>query len=124
MMGLLKQSGTQSGGSSAWIWQRITGVVLVLALLMHYLFLHFLNQGNVQFGEVINRLATPLWKTIDLTFLAAALYHGAYGVIMNIHDYVHHNGWRIFWVSVTWVVAAVLLLTGIITVVSIDIPGI
>lgn len=119
-MNLLKQFGTGSGGSQAWIWQRISGLLLVIALFLHYLFLHFLNDGMVTFGEVSSRLATPLWKTIDLTFLSAALFHASIGVIINIHDYVHRPAWRMFFVSLVWVVAIILLITGIATVVTFE----
>lgn len=117
-MSLLKQTGTQSGGSTAWIMQRISGLLLIIALGIHYLFLHFFNHGNVTAQEVIGRLSTPLWKTIDLTFLAAVLYHAAWGVVMNIHDYVHRPGWRTTFVTLTWTVAAILMITGITTVVT------
>jgi succinate dehydrogenase membrane anchor subunit len=115
-MRLLKQFGTQSGGSSAWIWQRLTGLVLVITLLLHYLYLHIFNHGMVTYFEVTNRLASPLWKTIDLTFLAAALYHSVTGVIMSIHDYIHRPGLRITLVSLVWVIAAVLFVTGVATI--------
>jgi succinate dehydrogenase hydrophobic membrane anchor protein len=117
-MSLLKQFGTGSGGSQAWIWQRISGLILVIALFLHYMFLHFLNDGLVTYQGVSNRLITPLWKTIDLTFLAAALFHAAIGVIINIHDYIHRPGLRMFFVGLTWVVAIILLITGIATVVT------
>jgi len=117
---LLKQFGTQSGGSTAWIWQRITGLLLVVTLFLHYLFLHFLNGGDVTFSEVSGRLAMPLWKTIDITFLTAALYHSVQGVIINIHDYVHRAPLRITLVGLTWAVGLILWITGIATVVTIQ----
>jgi len=120
MTRLLKEFGTGSGGSNAWIWQRITGLVLVLTLFLHYLFLHILNGGMVTYGEVAGRLTTPLWKAIDLTFLSAALYHAVQGVIMNIHDYCHRPALRVTLVSITWVVAIILLVTGFATVISIQ----
>ena len=120
MTRLLKQFGIQSGGSTAWVWQRITGLVLVITLFLHYLFLHFLNGGTVTYAEVAGRLAMPLWKTIDITFLTAALYHSIQGVIINIHDYVHRPALRVTLVSLTWVVGLILWITGIATVVTIE----
>ncbi len=114
----LRQYGTGSGGSTAWIWQRITGLVILIAFVLHYLFLHFLNGGNVTFTEVASRLSTPLWKTIDIAFLSAALYHSVQGVIMNIHDYIHRDGWRMFLVGFTWFAGVILWLTGLTTVIN------
>ncbi|MFC2170692.1 succinate dehydrogenase, hydrophobic membrane anchor protein [Calditrichota bacterium] len=114
----IKNFGTGSGGSTAWIFQRITGLVIVVTIFLHYLFLHFLNGGMVTFGEVSQRLSTPLWKTIDITFLTAIIYHSIQGVIMNIHDYVHRAGIRVTLVGLTWFVFIVLWITGITTVIN------
>lgn len=117
----LIQLGTGSGGAKSWMWQRISGIILVITLFLHYLFLHFLNGGIVTYGEVTSRLASPLWKTIDIVFLSAALYHAATGVIMSIHDYVHKPGWRMTLVIFTWIVATILWLTGIMTVATVEV---
>ncbi len=112
----LKQFGTGSGGSTAWIWQRITGLVLVVTLFLHYLFLHFINHGNVLYSEVSSRLVMPVWKTIDVVFLTAVVYHAIQGVIMSIHDYIHEPMWRTVLVGFTWFAGIVLWITGVITV--------
>lgn len=117
----LKQSGTGSGGAFAWFFQRITGLILVLTLLLHYLFLHFFNDGIVTYQEVASRLSTPLWKTIDLLFLVSVIYHAIQGIIMNIHDYVHRPGFRITLVGLTWFLGIVLLITGAATVINFNI---
>lgn len=101
-----------------WIFQRITGILILVSFILHYLFLHFLNDGQVTFREVAGRLSTPLWKTIDITFLSAALYHGVQGVIMNIHDYIHSPGFRVTLISVIWTIGIILWLTGMTTVIN------
>jgi succinate dehydrogenase hydrophobic membrane anchor protein len=85
----MRQLGIGSGGAFDWFFQRITGVVLFVTLLLHFLFLHYLNAGQVDAQGVWDRLQHPFWKTVDLLFLVTAIYHGVQGVIMNIHDYVH-----------------------------------
>ncbi|MBD3166519.1 succinate dehydrogenase, hydrophobic membrane anchor protein [bacterium] len=119
----LKQFGTGSGGSTSWIWQRITALILVVTLFLHYLFLHFLNGGVVTFEEVTLRLASPLYKTIDITFLTAALYHSVIGVTISIHDYVTAPMWRTALVGFAWVVGIVLWITGVMTVATVGIGG-
>lgn len=117
-MKIFKSYGTGSGGGTAWIFQRITGLVILVTIVLHYLFVHFLNGGEVSYQEVVSRLTTPLWKTIDLVMLTAILYHAVQGLIINIHDYVHRAGWRIFLVGLTWFVFITLWITGITTVVT------
>ncbi len=114
----LKQSGTGSGGAFAWFFQRITGLILVLTLLLHYLFLHFFNHGIVTYQEVAARLATPFWKTVDLLFLVSVIYHAVQGILMVIHDYVHHPGIRITLIGLTWFLGIVLLITGTTTIIN------
>lgn len=103
-----------------WVLQRITGLVLVLTLVLHYLFLHFLNGGQVEWNPVVERLASPFYRMLELLFLTTALYHGAYGVIMNIHDYVHRPTSRTILVTLTWLIAFTLLITGFVTVITLD----
>ena len=114
----LKQSGTGSGGAFAWLFQRITGLILVIVLLLHYLFLHFLNDGGVTYREVAGRLAAPFWKSVDLLFLLSVVYHAVQGIIMNIHDYIHRPGFRVTLAGLTWLLGIVLLITGATTIIS------
>lgn len=117
------EKGIGSGGAFAWFFQRISGAFLLAALLAHFWVLHYANDGQVTALIVAQRLATPLWKTIDLTFLVLAIIHGFNGFIMLIHDYVHHHNIRLALVSLVWIVGIVIGLMGIITVVSFQPPA-
>jgi len=72
---------------------------------------------------VAQRLATPLWKTIDLTFLLLAIIHGFNGFIMVIHDYVHHHNVRLVLVSFVWIVGIIIGILGTITILTFKVPG-
>lgn len=113
-----KQYGIGSGGAFAWYFQRITGLILIITLLLHYLYLHFLNGGNVTFQEVTQRLSTPLWKTIDLVFLVSVVYHAMQGILMVVNDYVHRPALRSTLVAAVWVLGMVLTITGVVTIVT------
>lgn len=116
------EKGFGSGGAFAWFFQRISGVFLLAALLAHFWVLHYSNEGEVTFQIVAQRLATPLWKTIDLTFLVLAIIHGFNGFIMLIHDYIHRPNVRLALVSLVWVAGIILGVLGTLTIISFKAP--
>ncbi len=68
------------------IMQRLTAVALVLFLTLHMIVVHY-PPGHLDFSRVIERLANPIWKGIDILFLLAVLIHalaGAYAVLMDV----------------------------------------
>jgi succinate dehydrogenase / fumarate reductase membrane anchor subunit len=85
------------GGSGAGVWffQRISGVVLLLLLGLHFLVQHFTGGGDVTRMGVLARLASPWWLWFDVFFAALALYHGLNGVWMVTEDYLHKNWQRL-----------------------------
>jgi len=72
---------------------------------------------------VAQRLSTPLWKTIDLTFLLFAIIHGFNGFIMSIHDYIHSRSFRLLLVSIVWVLGIVIGVLGMLTIITFKVPG-
>lgn len=117
------ERGIGSGGAFAWFFQRISGAFLLAALLVHFWVLHYANDGEVTFLIVAQRLASPLWKTIDLTFLLLAIIHGFNGFIMVIHDYVHHHNIRLVLVSLVWIVGIIIGILGTITILTFKVPA-
>ena len=66
--------------------QRISAIALVIFLTLHMIVVHY-PPGHIDFSRVLDRLADPLWKAIDIAFLVAALSHaltGAYSVLLDI----------------------------------------
>lgn len=74
-----------------WYAQRISGALLLLLLIAHFWVEHFataaLLRGELNYQAIEARIRMPLWQTIDLTFLAVALYHGLNGVRNIVLDY-------------------------------------
>lgn len=91
----------------AWLFMRISGILLVLLALGHLALMHVINTVEViDYQFVANRWSGPLsavWRTYDTLLLALALVHGLNGVRIVIDDYVHHRGWRVFWMSLLYV---------------------
>lgn len=112
--------GTGSGGAFNWFFQRITGAVLLITLLVHFWVLHFAPSADseITFQTVMARLNHPLWRTFDLLFLVFGLYHGMNGCILVLNDYVQKRNVRLAIVSLLWVGVIFLLIMGSMTILS------
>jgi succinate dehydrogenase hydrophobic anchor subunit len=66
--------------------QRLSAIALVVFLSLHMIVVHY-PPGQLDFSRVLERLADPLWKAIDVAFLFSVLLHaltGTYAVLMDI----------------------------------------
>lgn len=114
--------GLGSGGAFPWFFQRVTGAMLLIGLLAHFWVLHFFPaaNGEITFQTVMARLQSPFWRTFDLLFLLAGVYHGMNGVMMNIHDYIHNPLLKMITVAALWMGALYLLIIGSITILGLS----
>jgi len=113
--------GSSDTGAMIWFFQRITGLLLVGFLGGHFLFQHFFaeepNAGQLTYESVGRTLANPMWKTLELGFLAFALFHGINGIWMILGDYVHWKWLRVTVFSVLCMGALSLFILGTVTIV-------
>jgi succinate dehydrogenase / fumarate reductase, membrane anchor subunit len=95
----------------AWIFQRISGVLLVVLVLGHLLIMNILDGGvqRINFGFVAGRWASPFWQTWDLAQLWLAQLHGTNGLRTVINDYAERDGTR-FWLKTLLYSSSVLIL--------------
>ena len=72
-----------------WLFQRLSGILLILLVLTHGWFTHFdpvsdvesgIQEEGVVFEVVKERLAKGAFVALDFALLAAVLYHGLNGV--------------------------------------------
>ncbi|WP_028841935.1 succinate dehydrogenase, hydrophobic membrane anchor protein [Thermodesulfovibrio yellowstonii] len=75
----------------SWLLHRITGVILVVGLLYHFILMHFMGHDNYSYEAVMQRLSEPSWKIFNIVFLFSALYHGFYGLNGVVTEYVRNN---------------------------------
>src|SRR5919107_1742034 len=84
------------GGSSrgnfemaAWLFMRLSGVVLVVLIFGHLFVNLMVGEGvhAIDFGFVAGKWANPFWQVWDLLMLWLAMFHGTNGVRTVINEY-------------------------------------
>ena len=76
-----------SGGVWAWLFQRITAVVLLYGMAVHLIATHILAIGQLDFGNIADRLGSTFFVVTDVLLLAAVVYHALNGARMVVLDY-------------------------------------
>ncbi len=71
-----------------WKLQRLSGALLLVVAPSHMLFMHLNPWVATNPDVVITRIQNGFIKAVDLTLLAAASYHGAYGIASILKDYI------------------------------------
>ena len=96
---------THRGGMWAWLFQRITAVLLIVCLAIHLIFTHILSIGELDYDNVANRLAHGTLTAVDIILLAAGIYHALNGLRMVLMDYWFTSRTRALTLTIVlWVV--------------------
>jgi succinate dehydrogenase membrane anchor subunit len=108
----------------AWLFMRVSGVVLLFLALGHLLIMHIINNvDNIDFRFVALRYATPFWRTYDLVMLWLALIHGVNGVRTILVDYIGPRGWRAASLASLYVVGFIILALGSLAILTFQPPA-
>ena len=71
-----------------WFLQRISAVILVVALGCHIGLLHFSNAGEpLKYSDIMIRMKSPVLITLDILLLIFGLYHALYGLYSVFLDF-------------------------------------
>ena len=106
----------------AWLFMRLSGIVLVFLVLGHLIIQLLLDGGvsKISFAFVAGRWASPFWQFWDLLMLWLAMLHGANGMRTVINDYAERETTR-FWLKVLLVTATVFtVLLGTLVIFTFD----
>lgn len=115
-----------SRGFEAWAWlfMRVSGVVLLFLAVFHLLWMHYvIGVDNLTFQTVVSRWSNPLWRIYDFALLGFALVHGMNGLRMVLEDYIHRAGTLLAVKSVAYVLAFLLLSGGAWIIFSFHVPA-
>jgi succinate dehydrogenase hydrophobic anchor subunit len=78
---------THRGGMWAWLFQRVTAVLLIVCLAIHLILTHIANIGQLDSANIGARLADAGLTAVDIILLAAGVFHALNGLRMVLMDY-------------------------------------
>lgn len=73
--------------------QRFSAIALLFFLTIHMVVVHY-PPGHIDFSRVIERMADPLWKAIDVAFLFFVLMHALTGAYVVLTDWQRISKFR------------------------------
>ncbi len=102
--------------------QRYSAIALLVFLTIHMVVVHY-PPFHIDFSRIVERMAQPLWKAIDIAFLFFVLVHALTGSYMVLTDWERFDRSRraLAWVAVLVGIGAFYY--GTITVLAFQPPG-
>ncbi|MGE5254474.1 MAG: succinate dehydrogenase, hydrophobic membrane anchor protein [Planctomycetaceae bacterium] len=100
---------SHQSGAFHWLFQRITGILIAVVLVIHI--------GAVHFGISPVDLGSPFWKFFHVGFVILLLYHILNGFWLMVEDYVLSRGLRVTLFGLAWIVGVSFLILGFVTLV-------
>jgi succinate dehydrogenase / fumarate reductase, membrane anchor subunit len=106
----------------AWLFMRVSGVVLVVLVLGHLFIMNILDGGvqRVNFAFVAGRWASPFWQVWDLLMLWLAMLHGTNGLRTIINDYTRRDATRLVLKSVLYTATTITIALGTLVIFTFD----
>jgi succinate dehydrogenase / fumarate reductase membrane anchor subunit len=103
----------------AWLFMRISGLILFFLSLIHMYIMHIENDvTRTTVSFVAHRWSNPLWRLFDWLLLALGLLHGGNGLRTIVNDYVHRPVTKAITKTLLYGAGSVLFLLGTITVLT------
>ncbi|MEV0778111.1 succinate dehydrogenase hydrophobic membrane anchor subunit [Streptomyces sp. NPDC050433] len=107
---------------AAWLFMRLSGVVLVVLVIGHLLIQLVLDGGvsKIGFAFVAGRWASPWWQAWDLLMLWLAMLHGANGMRTIINDYAERANTRLWLKGLLYTATVFTILLGTLVIFTFD----
>ena len=107
---------------NAWLFMRLSGVVLIILVLGHLLIMNILDGGvhRINFAFVAGRWSSPFWQVWDLLMLWLAMLHGCNGLRTIINDYSRRPGTRMTLKTLLYVATVLVVAMGTLVIFTFD----
>ena len=102
-------------GFWSWFLQRITALLLVMGMSVHFFTFHFSpgRYASRYYDEIINRFCSPGWIAFHSCLLALVVFHGLNGLWGILVDFNLSKRANYFFRQILWFAGFVLFGTGI-----------
>ena len=71
---------------TSWVWQAVSGLVLLVVLGVHLVVNHFASGGLLTYQQVVAYLSNPGVLALEILFLATVVFHALAGVRALVLD--------------------------------------
>lgn len=71
---------------NTWVWQALSGLLLVVLLGVHLIVNHFVAGGLLTYQQVVDYLSNPWVLALEILFLATVIFHALAGVRALVLD--------------------------------------
>lgn len=107
---------------NAWLFMRLSGIVLVILVLGHLFIMNILDGGvhRINFAFVAGRWASPFWQIWDLLMLYLAMLHGSNGLRTIINDYAGKPRTRMTLKTLLYVATILVVAMGTLVIFTFD----
>ncbi|MBM4158957.1 MAG: succinate dehydrogenase, hydrophobic membrane anchor protein [Ignavibacteria bacterium] len=109
---MYKYKASKETGAKSWVFQRITGLALVVFMIGHYILMHYQPESGKTYEAVLYRMQFSWYRIIDLTFVTLGIYHGFNGLWGIFRDYDMKPWLKITIISIILIAGLAFLVWG------------
>lgn len=106
---------TENKGFISWFLQRVTALLLVAGISVHFFLFHFSpsRYASRYHDEIVNQFCSPGWIAFNICLLALVIFHGLNGLWGIFADYNFKKKSGALFKQVLWFIGLVLFGTGV-----------
>ena len=109
-----KQLTRERASSWSWIWQAVTGALLVVLLGLHMVVQHFVVRGGLRnYHDVVVYLSNPFIFLLEIAFLIIVTWHALLGVRAILLDLGLKPRTERKWTTVLAIIGVIIVAYGI-----------